>query len=279
MSVSKLEGLRLKRITIFFIAMVLIPQTTIGVAHANDLDGNENIDISLKERTTGFSKLEIGRSVVREFEITSVGGSSYVRVKVELGDDEHACSDPYGEPFESEWVLGEDGWWYCTEPMEKGERIRFSCDMTIRGNEPFIGSGTIKPSISLSEHIQAQAVDSISVAPDWDAAEPWVPIIQPIEDGSDEQDPNEEGADEMPKTVLTKDPVPIDSVDLYTSGNPLSETGDDMSVLTVLLISIAVSMSALITDMFLRAFQSRGRKAPFDGSRERPDRLKIEVQR
>ena len=99
--------------------------------------------------------------------ITAYGNKCYVRAKITIRENEEITEDCiYG--FGKDWVRAEDGYWYCTTPLNTGEYS----DLFQGVHIPYNLSQDYEGKVFYID-ITSEAVQYLNFTPDFNAPDPW----------------------------------------------------------------------------------------------------------
>lgn len=169
----------LKKSTVIILSALII--TIMGVLAAITVDITMNIylrsgkvEIDLTQEDT-IKPIEAGQTQQRTFNITCLEDSEpcWVRLNYDLtsgdlkapGVINRQLSDP-------DWYLAPNGRWYLQRPLEKGETIKLTFDLTIPNTNEW-HEALKEDKLEVTEKIVGEAIQSAGFAPDWSLDGPW----------------------------------------------------------------------------------------------------------
>lgn len=146
------------------------------------------VDIELEEyelegthRVISDRKYQIlpGQTVSKIPQIENLGTDAYVRVKIELPEEEQFLEEQiFG--MDALWVKAGDGFYYRREPMKTAEKTDFFEGLVIPTDYPQTKEGT-----SFEMHLVSEAVQAKNFTPDFSKSAPWgdITIVRAEESG------------------------------------------------------------------------------------------------
>ncbi len=171
------------------LAALLICTGAVGAARpsvtvTNRFDSGA-VDIELQEYSLDEAGREIpwkndpvvlpGAEIPKIVRIKNRGDDCYLRVKATLPGDDVSLAGIGGD-----WSRAADGYYYYREILETGETVDFLKGVRISDDLDQETEGR-----RLSLDIQAEAIQSRNVTPEWEQEQPWgEPVIQKAEQGS-----------------------------------------------------------------------------------------------
>lgn len=228
----------------------LCASTPGSIACADEMENPEKVDIDLFASTPESRLLQIDDGCNRVFTVTSLGKSSYIRISATLGSPDFECDFTFDNPRSSNWVCANDGWWYMTLPIGRGQSGNVATSFHVRPSNGLIEALSHSGKVRIDEHIIAQAIDAADLDLDFSADEPWG------EDAFLDADNKDRAAEEIIKTSISGNVAEYDKG--HDKGS-FNKTGDNNVYMVSSLAGIAII--ALLSAYVLRRFLVKRRNA------------------